>query len=220
MLQQLYVHISTHSYPYNISRRVHIVCLLAYQQLSYSRSATVTPVRVNKVNARTNSPAPAPVRGYIKPHFTPLSHYYLQLPTAHDNYTPRRMAMSLLFNTLLLATLAAIITVSSTHEQGQTVNTSFKSAPLTLVSTSIITLPLHIHSDCQTPLRRGCPGPLTTLNPAHRWRCSEEGMEGTGETEGTGQRERRETCLLLDRKGRWDHQDLRGAKECQENRGQ
>ena len=46
--------------------------------------------------------------------------------------------MSLLFNTLLLATLAAIITVSSTHEQGQTVNTSFKSAPLTLVSPPLL----------------------------------------------------------------------------------
>ena len=46
--------------------------------------------------------------------------------------------MSLLFNTLLLATLAAIITVSSTHEQGQTVNTSFMSAPLTLVSPPLL----------------------------------------------------------------------------------
>ena len=40
-----------------------------------------------------------------------------------------------------------------------------------------ITLPLHIHSDCQTPLRRGCPGPLTTLNPAHRWRKGWERRE-------------------------------------------
>ena len=46
--------------------------------------------------------------------------------------------MSLLFNTLLLATLSAIITVSSTHEQGQTENTSFMSAPLTLVSPPLL----------------------------------------------------------------------------------
>ena len=71
--------------------------------------------------------APAPARGYIKTHFTPLSHYYLQLTTptlVYDNSTPRTMAMSLLLNPLLLATLAAIITVSSNQGQRQT-NDSF-----------------------------------------------------------------------------------------------
>ena len=44
------------------------------------------PVRVNKVNAGAKdicNPTPAPVRGYIKPHFSPLYHYYPQ----HNSHT-------------------------------------------------------------------------------------------------------------------------------------
>ena len=45
------------------------------------------PVRVNKVNAGTKdicNPAPAPVRGYIKPHY----HYYPHTTTTHPGERP------------------------------------------------------------------------------------------------------------------------------------